>query len=454
MQDRMLLQGPPNNLEAEQAVLGSMMISKDAALKVMALVDAQDFYRPVHQEIFDCLKSIYGRKNPLDMISLTEELRKRDKLDDCGGVEYIIALHESVPTAANAEHYAGIVVEKSSRRKIITACIEGSGCAYDEDEPNPAEKFLQIALECSRTKTPGWVGTKKAVEDAWHMLEDLMSDKPITGQIPYGLKVLDEQVDGIGPGAELTILAGRPSSGKTSLGIEACVNCVEMGLRVGLVSLETEAKRLMKRMLLRRAHVDERKIRRKQYSLDEMEEVCSRLAQAAGEFFEFDELLLMHDKSITLSELQSRVRQLVAQYANDPRPVGMIMVDYLGLIKITGKSRLSEYELTTNVVKGLKDLTLDTGVPLVALCQLRRPEKGQETRPPTMNDLRSSGQIENDADKVILVHNPVPTGQRRPDEPRSALLRVGKYKEGAGGDVPALFMGQFFQFVGRSPEEE
>lgn len=453
-EERLLMEVPPNSIEAEQAVLGSMILSEQAILAVLEILDAQDFYRPVHQELFDSICAIRARKEPVDHISITEELRKRGKLEDCGGTEYLFRLTDIIFSIPNAEHYANIVAKKSARRKIITACIEVSGYAYNEDVEDPQERFLQVALQCCRTKTPGWSGTRDAASEAFNRINDLLEGIVPEDQIPYGIRPLDKRIDGVGPGAELTIIAGRPSAGKSSLVIEPLLNCLEMGFRVGVVSLETDRARLMQRIIARKAHIDTRKLRHGGYDADEKKELRKRLSATTNEMYLFDDLMRQYDRSITLSELQNKVRQLVAQYENDPRPVKMIVVDYLGLIRLDGKARISEYDLTTKVVNGLKDLTVDTKVPLVALCQLRRPEKGQESKPPTMNDLRSSGQIEADADKIILVHNPLPTGDTRPDEPRPALLRIGKYKDGAGGDVPAMFMGQFYQFVAAAEEQE
>lgn len=447
MANRRLEFVPPQNLEAEQAVLGSMMIDDKATYLCAEMLTRSDFYRPVHSEIFDVVYSLRMRGEPVDMIMVTNELKKRDKLDECGGVEYLIALHESVPTAANAEHYSLIVKDKSERRAFIAAAQDMILLANKEDEEGIAEKCLQLALRATTSRNSEWCDMNTIISDAYHDIAEIGKRK---GTIMFGIEPVDKMTYGIERG-DLVIIGARPSAGKTALANEIVLNACADNIRVADFSLETTALRLVQRMMYRTACVDSVKLRHGEYTDDEMDYAWSKLANAAARLHDFSDLLLLSDKPMSMPEIHNKVRRAVAQYANTDAPLGLVVVDYLQIINGSGRRAENRNVEIQNLTEACKHITQEFGVPVVALAQLKRSSTGEL---PTYDDLREGGNQEAAATKVLLLHNPPPSldSHMPHDAPRPCVIRVAKHKDGPTGDIPCLFHGSYLRFVAKAED--
>lgn len=272
---------PPNSIDAEQSVLGSMMLEQDALLAGLELLTPADFYRPVHQDVFEALSAMAHTKVEVDIITLQEELRKRGKLEDCGGTEYLMALVNTVPTAAGIERYSRIVATKAEARRVIAACTEIIGLCYDPETEGASDIFVSRALATSTRKETEFRGIADVANDAWAEISKEGQGNPRQG-IPYGVKDLSRITYGVEVGeSEFTLIAGRPSSGKTLLLNEIAVNAAEREEAVIYFSQETSAKKLVRRMVFSKAGVDPHQFRQQRWaSDDERSEAWDRVAKA------------------------------------------------------------------------------------------------------------------------------------------------------------------------------
>lgn len=438
---------PPQNIEAEEAVLGSMMIDVHATHLCAEILRQTDFYRPVHSEIFDILCKLRMTSVPVDMISVTEELKKRDKLEECGGADYIITLHEAVPTAANAEHYARIVLDKSERRSIITNARAAIDFANNEENEHPGEHFIQLALTATTQRNAEWCDVGAAISEAFLDLNETGKRK---GTVYYGIEPVDRLTYGIERG-DLVMIGARPSAGKTALANEIVLNALGDGVRVADFSLETTALRLIQRMLLRTACVDSVKLRRGEYTEQEVEDAWSKLATASAMFHDWRDLFLLTDKPMSMPDITAKVRRAQAQYANTSAPLGLVVVDYLQIINGSGKRAENRNVEIQNITEALKAITQEWGIPVVTLSQLKRSTTGEL---PTFDDLREGGNQEAACTKVLLLHNPQPSPDSglRHDAPRPCVIRVAKHKDGPVGDVACLFHGAYLRFVAKAED--
>lgn len=447
---------PPQNIEAEQSTLGSMMIEKMALEKGLEILRAEDFYRPAHQEIFDCLAALAERDEPADLITLQEELRRRGKLEECGGTEYLMALVDTVPTAANIEHYARIVEQKAILRRLIAAGTEIIAMAQNEDEDvdTITERAEQIVFQVAQRRLGEYFRPiTPLVMQAWEWIDRRYHDKGEASGVPTGFTKLDHMTSGLQP-SDLIIIAGRPSMGKTALALDIAVNAaIKAKQTVAIFSIEMSAEQLVQRMLCSLARVNAHRLRTGYFQDAEW----NSLATAANKLW--DAPIYIDDTTdITTLAMRAKARRLKAEHG-----LGLVVVDYLQLVRSHRRLDNRQQEIS-DIARGLKSLARELKVPVIAVSQLSRAPEKREDKRPMLSDLRESGSIEAEADLVALLFRPeyyvhreiedteAIRGREGEDESfeqrhvEVAEVIIAKHRNGPTGTVKLGFVREFASF--------
>ena len=428
---------PPQNIEAEQSILGGILIENDALNTVVEFVEDGDFYREAHQKIFNCMIALSEKSEPLDLITLTNELKKKKELEEIGGASYLASLVESVPTAANIAYYAKIVKEKSILRKLISTATEIVTQSYQEGKD--LEDFLDDAEQAifriseHRVK-PAFYPIKEIVKESFKVIERLYEKKELITGVPSGFKDLDRKTTGF-QNADLIIVAGRPSMGKTAL----CLNIAQHAsinakIPTAVFSLEMSKEQLAIRMLCSEARVDSGRLRSGFLS----ESDWPKLTMAAGALSDAS-IFIDDTPAISVLELRAKARRLKAD-----RGLGLVIIDYLQLMR--GRSGLERREQEiSEISRSLKALAKELDIPVLAISQLSRKAEDRPGRRPQLSDLRESGAIEQDADVIIFiyrdeVYNP------DSDHKGTAEVVIGKQRNGPTGKVDLTFISEFTTF--------
>ena len=439
---------PPWNGEAEQAVLGAMLLDQDAALRAVELLTADMFYREPHRRLFRAMTALTEQRVVIDHVTLRDELSRKGELDDAGGVEYLAELVDSVPTSANLEFHAGIVREKAILRRLIETATSIIGDAYAGR--SSANELLDAAesrvFHISQERQQ--VGFTRIKEMLWPTMERIetlhRSGKTVTG-VPSGFVDLDEMTSGFQK-SELIIVAARPSMGKTSLCLNIATHAALENIGVAVFSLEMSKDSLVQRMLCAEARVDSQLVRRGMLRDHDF----TKLARAAG-ILQGAPIWIDDTPAMTLLEMRSKARRLKAE--ND---LGMIVVDYLQLMRSPEYSENRVQEIS-DISRSLKALARELEVPVMALSQLSRAsEQRGGDRKPILSDLRDSGAIEQDADVVLFIHRPE-MYNREDAEGRSldgvAELLVAKHRNGPTGSVDLHFEKSITRFDNMSERD-
>ncbi len=430
---------PPQHIEAEQSVLGGILIENEAINRVTEILDADDFYRDAHRKIFHALINLSERDEPADLITLTNELRKIDQIDTIGGASYLASLIDSVPTAANIEYYARIVKEKAILRKLIETSTEIITQSYEDR--GDVESFLDEAeraiFEISERRVrPSFFPIKDIVKDSFKILERLYEKKELITGVPSGFKELDRLTAGF-QSSDLIIVAGRPSMGKTAF----CLNlaqyaAIERKVSIAIFSLEMSKEQLGIRMLCSEAHVEGTKLRSGFLS----ESDWPRLTIAAGNLSEAP-IYIDDTAALSVLELRAKARRL----KSDQR-LGMVIVDYLQLMK--GRARVeSRQQEISEISRSLKGLAKELNIPVIAVSQLSRKTEERTGNRPQLSDLRESGAIEQDADLILFIYRDE-VYNRDPENPNrgKAEVIIGKQRNGPIGKVDLAFLDKFTTF--------
>jgi len=386
---------PPHNTEAEQSTLGSMMLERIALEKGIEILRGEDFYRPAHQEVFDALVALAERDEPCDLITLTEELRKRGKLEDCGGAEYLMALVDTVPTAANVEHYARIVEQKSILRKLIAAGTEIVGMAQNEDEDIDAltDRAERLVFNVAQRRIGDYFRPiTPLVMQTWEWIDRRYHDKGEASGVATGFTKLDHMTSGLQP-SDLIIIAARPSMGKTALALDVAVNAATQARQtVAIFSIEMSAEQLVQRMMCAKARANAHRLRTGYFQDEEWD----RLAKAASILW--DAPIYIDDSTdMTPLIMRAKCRRLKAEQG-----LGLVVVDYLQLMRSQRNLDNRQQEIS-EIARGLKGLARELKVPVIALSQLSRAPEKREDKRPMLSDLRESGSIEAEADLVAML---------------------------------------------------
>lgn len=439
---------PPWNPEAEQAVIGAMLIDQDAALRALELLDHSMFYREGHRRVFRAMAALLERRVVIDYVTLRDELARRGELDEAGGVEYLAELVDVAPTAANLEFHAGIVREKAILRRlidtatgIITEAYAGRSSANELLDAAESRVF-HISQE---RRDAGFIRIKEMLWPTMERIETLhRSGKKITG-VPSGFVELDELTSGFQK-SELIIVAARPSMGKTAFCLNIATHAALENMGVAVFSLEMSKDALVQRMLCAEARVDSQLVRRGMLRDHDF----TKLARAAG-ILQGCPIWIDDTPAQTLLEVRSKARRLKAE-----SELGMIVVDYLQLMRSPEYSDNRVQEIS-DISRSLKALARELEIPVVALSQLSRAseQRGGE-RKPILSDLRDSGAIEQDADVVIFIHRPE-MYQKEDSEGRSlegmAEILIAKHRNGPTGNIDLHFEKSITRFDNLSDRE-
>lgn len=432
---------PPQNLDAEQAMLGSMMMDVEAVVKAIEIIVADDFYQASHRGIYQALVNLYQSNKPCDMVTLQEELRTQNQLAEIGGASYLSQLLNAVPTAANVEHYAKIVKEKSLLRQLIGVSGDIARTAF-EPQVN-AETLLdeaeQKVLQLSQfRKTQSYVRIRDLVAETFNQLERLYEHKQSVTGVATGFSKLDEMTSGFQP-SDLIIVAARPSMGKTAF----CLNIAQHvagvnGVPVLLFSLEMSRNQLMQRLIVSEARIDGQKIRNGFLA----DEDWAKLTMTAG-VLEDTPIFIDDSPNATLMEVRSKARRAKAQ-----EKIGLIVIDYLQMMTLQsgGGSQDNRVQEVSAISRGLKGIARELSVPVICLSQLSRAVESRTDKRPMLSDLRESGAIEQDADVVIFLYRDQYYNQKKEESRNKAEIIIAKQRNGPVGTCEMAFFPQFARF--------
>lgn len=430
---------PPQNVEAEQSVLGGILIENEAVNKVLEILTPEDFYRDAHRRIFEALITLSERDEPADLITLSNELRKINQLDSAGGASYLASLIDLVPTAANIEYYAKIVKEKAVLRKLISTSTDIVTKSYEdrEDVEGLLDEAEQAIFQISGSRVrPSFYPIREVIKGSFKTLERLYEKKELVTGVPSGFKELDRLTAGFQP-SDLIIVAGRPSMGKTAFCLNVAQHAaIEKGIPAAIFSLEMSKEQLGIRMLCSEAHVEGSRLRTG--FLNESD--WPRLTLAAGNLSDAP-IYIDDTAAITALELRAKARRLRAEH-----DLGVVIIDYLQLMK--GRTRVeSRQQEISEISRSLKALAKELTIPVIAVSQLSRKTEERTGNRPQLSDLRESGAIEQDADLILFIYRDE-VYNRSDDNPNKGIAEViiGKQRNGPIGMIKMTFLDKFTTF--------
>lgn len=444
---------PPQNLEAEEAVLGSILLEQDSIISVMEFLVPDDFYRVAHQLIFAAMIELNQNSEAIDPITVSEKLRQKNQIDNVGGEAGIIELLDKVPTAANVEFYTQIVLEKSTRRKLIKTSTNIVKNAYQEDETianvlDTAERDI-LSVSEGRNKA-GFIPIRDVLHDAYESLEDRSKNNGEVTGIATGYIGLDRMTSGL-HADELIILAARPSVGKTAFVLNIAKNvAVNLNETVAIFSLEMGAESLVERIICSHASINAGHLKTGKLT----DEEYTQYFVATGVLAEAP-IYIDDTPGIRVSEIRAKCRRLKQERNN----LGLVVIDYLQLIEGNGKE--SRQQEVSEISRNLKKLAKELKVPVIALSQLSRGVEQRQDKRPIMSDIRESGSIEQDADIVAFLYRddyyrqePDENGHVPEVEPNSTIeVIIEKNRSGPRGTVELNFMKEFNKFTNLVPDE-
>jgi len=440
------LKVPPNSIEAEQSLIGGLMLDALAWDKIADVITADDFYRKDHRLIFTAISGLVESGSPCDVVTVSEHLDNRGELDSAGGLEYLATLSNETAGAANARAYAKILRERAMLRALISAGNEIAGSAFTNDGRTAAEVLedaekmvFEIADKGTRGKK-GFKSLKEILPEAVDRIDTLhQSDGDITG-ISTGYNEFDKMTAGLQPG-DLVIVAGRPSMGKTTLAVNMAENAA-IGSKVptAIFSMEMPAQQLAFRMISSLGRVDQTHLRTGNFP----DEDWSRINTAVQLMSEAP-IFIDDTPSLSPGEIRARARRLQREHG-----LGLIVVDYLQLMQVPGNKENRATEIS-EISRGLKALAKELSCPVIALSQLNRSVEQRTDKRPVMSDLRESGAIEQDADLILFIYREEVYNQ---DTPRKGIadIAIAKQRNGPIGDFPLTFVGRYTKFENWVPD--
>jgi len=454
---------PPHNLEAERSVLGGVLIKPSSFDEIATSLQVDDFFLPGHREIFETMLTIDKRRQPLDVIAVADDLRMRGMLARLeGGESYLLALTNSVPTAENVLHYARLVKEKATLRRLIAACAEIQSRAYGDF--GQFDEFLdeaetQVFKVAQQNRRETYSTATEIMDEVLHNIEVRAAERKAVTGVPTGFTKLDEITAGL-QRENLIIVAARPGGGKTSWAVNVAVHAAMRKIPVLIFSLEMSKYELMERMLAAEARIDSGKIKRGflEYSdwKNKIHPASKSLAEAP--------ILIDDSSAISIMEIRAKARRFRGDIRYFPPqapdangriqpPLGLIVVDYLQLAKgSAGKRDENRQQEIAEISRGLKSLAKDLKVPIIAVSQLNREVEKREGKP-KLSDLRESGAIEQDADMILFIHRE-DMGDTNPGPTSTSEIIVGKHRNGATGSVKVTFIREYTKFENYAEEPE
>ncbi|MFA6493096.1 MAG: replicative DNA helicase [Patescibacteria group bacterium] len=431
---------PPQNIEAEQSILGALLLDKDAVIKVADILRVDDFYREDHATIYDCILKLFGKRKPIDMVTLTDELEKKKKLKDVGGASYISTLVNSVPTAAHIITYANIVHQKATLRRLISAAASITELGFDENaeletilDKSESALFSVSQQYVKQYFTP----IKDILADSFDRIDKLHKDKGAIKGVPTGFRDLDNILAGFQK-SDLVILAARPSIGKSALALNFADNVAcNHKLAVGIFSLEMSKEQIIDRLLCMRGSVDSWKLRTGNLDDDDF----GKLNYAMGMLSETP-IFIDDSPFLNVMEIRTKARRLLME--ND---LGLIVIDYLQLMSGTERRNSdNRVQEVSEISRALKALARELNVPILALSQLSRAVEHRPDKRPMLADLRESGSIEQDADVVMFIYRDE-VYEEDTEKKNIAEILIRKHRHGPTGDVQLFWKPEYMKFA-------
>lgn len=430
---------PPFSLEAETAVLGGMLIDKEAVTRVVEVISDGMMYREGNRRVFRAMVRLFERGDVIDVITIAEELKKTGELESAGGLDYLGQLVDAVPTAANVEYHANIVREKALLRRLVEQAQQIVRDVFDQGERQVEEILDQAEARIFQVaeshKREGFVWIKEILWETMEHIDRLQqSDSGITG-VPTGFVDLDRMTTGLQRG-DLCIIAARPSMGKTAFALNVSATAaIKYQNPVAIFSLEMSSPQLVQRLLCAEGRIDAQRLRRGTLSPEEH----ARLGSAAGHL-NTAPIWIDDQPGSNVLEIRAKARRIQADLRSDGKDLGMLVIDYMQLMSGTGQSE-SRVQEVSQISRGLKALARELDVPLIALSQLSRGPEQRTDKRPMLSDLRESGSIEQDADVVMFLFRPeyYASAENREELEGKAELIVAKQRNGPTGVVPLHF---------------
>ena len=431
---------PPNDVEAEQAVIGSMLTDRDAVISAIEVLKEEDFYREDNKTIYEAILNLYNRSEPIDIITLKAELTSMGMFDKIGGLEYIVGLPEKVPTTANVEKYISIVKEKSELRRLIKAANEIIEQGYDpteniDDIMNSAEKKIFNIMQDKDQKS--YSPIKDVLIDAFTELEQLYNQKQHITGVPTGFIDLDYKTAGL-HNSDLILIAARPAMGKSAFALNIATNAaLKAKVPAVLFSLEMSKEQMVNRILCSEAMVDSNKVRTGKIDDDDW----IKLADTMGDLSEAP-IYIDDTPGISINEIRAKCRKLKLE-----KNIGLEVIDYLQLVQGSSKrAQGSREQEISEISRSLKILAKEINVPVIALSQLSRAPEQRPDHRPMLSDLRESGAIEQDADIVMFLYRDDYYNEDSEDKGLAEVI-VAKHRAGSTGTVKLVWLGNYTKFA-------
>ena len=432
---------PPQDIEAEQSVLGSLLIDKDAIVKIADIVAPKDFYRKAHEMIFDAMVGLYAKSEPIDLLTVSSRLKEKKQFKEIGGMSYLTTLMNSVPTASNVIHYAKIVSQKRTLRDLIGASYEISSLAWEENKNideiiDEAEKKIFSVSQSSLISE--FQHIKPHLGEAFERFDRLHKGDDTWRGIPTGFADLDKRLAGLQK-ADLIILAGRPSLGKTSLALDfARYAAVFEKVPVGLFSLEMSKQQLIERLISAEASVDLWRLRSGQLSDEGKDNDFEKISKALDSL---SSAPIYIDDAASPNALQIRT---MARRLQAEKGLGLLVIDYLQLMQGSGRIENRTQEVS-EISRSLKNLARELNIPILAVSQLSRAPEARTDQVPKLSDLRESGSIEQDADVVLFIYREDKV-KKDSDRKNIAEIHIAKHRNGPTGKVELYFNEDYTSF--------
>jgi replicative DNA helicase len=445
--DPWLQKVPPQNIEAEQSILSAILIDNNTLPEVLEILSEKDFYREVHQKIFSAMVDLFERSEPADLITVTNILKEQGQLESVGGATYLSELVDTIPMATNAAHYAKIIHEKATLRRLIERAASITGrCFEDRGDMEDILDFAERSIfEISEDKVkPAFHSLADILTDTYKAVEQAYENKVLVTGVPTGYHELDQLTSGFQPG-DLVIIAGRPSMGKTALALNITQSATAAtGIPSAIFSLEMSKEQLSLRLLSSEARVDSSKMRGGFLKESDL----ARINRAAGSLYD---LPVFIDDSAAISALEIRAK---ARRMKMEKGLGFVIIDYLQLMRGRASAERRELEIS-EISRSLKALAKELHIPVVALSQLNRKVEDRTNKRPVLSDLRESGAIEQDADVIMFIYRDE-VYNTEPDNPNRGIAEVhlAKQRNGPIGTVKLTFLEHCTRFEDHAPEAE
>lgn len=425
---------PPQNIEAEQSVLGSLMLDKEAIIRVADILKPEDFYRGIHTDIYQAMLELYDKNEPIDLLSLTNRLEEKKKIEEIGGASYLTSLVNLVPSAAHVVHYAKIIKHKKVLRDLIETSEQINQLSYQEPDDvdglvdQAEQKIFGISQQSIGQK---FIPVKESLVDAFERIDKLHRGDEVTRGVPSGFADLDNHISGFQK-SDLIILASRPSLGKTTLALDFARNiATKQKMPVGIFSLEMSKEQLVDRLICSQAEVDLWRMRTGRLSGEGPDNDFERIQRALDQLSAAP-IFIEDSPSPTIMQMRTVARRLQAEH-----DLGLIIIDYLQLIQ-PRNSYDSPVQQVTEISRSLKALSRELNLPVLALSQLSRAVESRSPSIPKLSDLRESGSLEQDSDLVLFIYR---EDKDRPNTDRKNIADViiAKHRNGPTGKVELFF---------------